>query len=50
MSIGLFLSLNGLRLAAGKVDATQTVLALASGKLTEAALASWIDANSEPIA
>lgn len=50
MSIGLFLSLNGLRLTAGKVDATETILALASGELTGNALATWIDANSEPVA
>lgn len=41
-----FLELNGFALQATEEDATQAVLALASGKLDEAEFASWLRANS----
>lgn len=42
LSVGLLLGLNGRRLTATQVDATQTMLALAAGELTEEQLAAWI--------
>ncbi len=45
LSIGLFLAINGYKLTADQVDAIQTVLALASGELSEQALAAWIQSN-----
>ena len=42
LSIGLFLAINGYRLKADQVEAIQTILAVASGALTEADLAAWI--------
>ncbi len=42
LSIGLFLSINGVRLRADQVDAVRTILALAAGKLGESTLAGWI--------
>lgn len=42
----LFLELNGYQFTASEEDATQAVLALASGALTEAELAGWIRINS----
>ena len=48
LSVGLFLALNGLRLVATQVDATQTMLALATGELTEEQLAAWIRERSSP--
>jgi death on curing protein len=41
----LFLELNGYRFTATEEDATQAILALASGKLDEAAFTSWLRAN-----
>ena len=49
LSVGLFLAMNGFRLTASQADATLTVLAVASSELDEAAFASWIRANSEPL-
>lgn len=46
LAIGLFLGLNGYRLAANQADATLTMLAVASGDLDEPALAAWIRAHS----
>jgi death-on-curing protein len=46
--IDVFLRMNGLALAAAETDAVDTILALAAGELTEAALADWITANSSP--
>lgn len=43
LSTGLFLAINGWRLAAGQVDAIQTVLAVAAGELGESGLAAWIE-------
>jgi death-on-curing protein len=45
MSIGLFLIINGYRLAADQADAIRTMLGVASGDIDEAALAAWIAAN-----
>jgi death-on-curing protein len=45
LSIGLFLALNGRRLTADRVDAIQTMLAVASGELDEKGLAAWIGEN-----
>lgn len=47
LSIGLFLAINGHRLTADPLDAIQTILALASGDISEPALAQWIHANME---
>ena len=44
----LFLVLNGCRLAFGASEAIQVVLALASGKLEEDALAVWIRERLDP--
>ncbi len=46
LAIGLFLAINGRKLVADKVDAIQTMLALAAGDLDEKALAAWIQKNS----
>lgn len=48
LSVGLFLGLNGFKLNASQVDATLTMLAVASGDLNEADFASWIRLNSVP--
>ena len=45
MAIGLFLALNRKRLRAHPVDAIQTIMALASDRLSEIELAAWIRAN-----
>jgi death-on-curing protein len=45
LSIGLFLAINGHRLTADRVDAIQTMLAVASGDLDEKGLAQWIGKN-----
>ena len=42
LAIGLFLHLNGYRLQIGQADATLTMLALASGDMTEQDLAVWL--------
>ncbi|HSI60154.1 MAG TPA: type II toxin-antitoxin system death-on-curing family toxin [Ideonella sp.] len=42
LSMGLFLALNGQRLVATQLDATATMLAVATGELDEASLAAWI--------
>lgn len=47
LSVGLFLMLNGYRLAAGQAEATVAMLDVAAGELDEAAFASWIRANSK---
>jgi death-on-curing protein len=46
LALGLFLALNGRRLTATQVDATQTMLALAAGELTEEQLAAWVRSHS----
>ncbi len=45
LSVGLFLALNGYKLAATQVDATLTMLAVAGGELGEQEFATWIRAN-----
>jgi death on curing protein len=45
---GLFLALNGYRLTASQVDATQAVLALAGSEINEEAFARWLRANTSP--
>jgi death on curing protein len=45
LSIGLFLSINGYRLAVHQSDAIRTMLKIASGGMDEAALASWLAAH-----
>lgn len=42
----LFLELNGFRFIASEEDATQTVLALASGTISEASYAAWLRENT----
>ena len=48
LAVGLFLFLNGQRLAVTQADATVMVLALAAGEIDEAAFANWIRSNSKP--
>lgn len=45
LAIGLFLNMNGYRLEASPADATITMLAVASGEMSEAELADWIGRN-----
>jgi len=45
LSIGVFLSINGNKLVADRVDAIQTMLAVAAGELDEKGLAAWIHKN-----
>jgi death-on-curing protein len=45
LAVGLFLELNGLRLAADPADAARAVLSLAAGKLSERQFAQWIRDN-----
>ena len=47
MTVGLFLAVNGYRLIAGKADAVDIMLGVASGKVSEPCLAVWIAANAE---
>jgi death-on-curing protein len=47
LSIGLFLGLNGYRLAAGQVNALQTIFALADGTFDEPSLSAWIEEHME---
>ena len=42
-----FLELNGLRLMATEPEATQIVLGLASGEITEVQLSDWLQRNSK---
>jgi death-on-curing protein len=48
LSIGLFLSINGRPLRVDQVEAINTILALAAGSLSEAALAAWLREHSAP--
>jgi death-on-curing protein len=48
LSIGLFLSINGMRLRVEQIDAINSILALATGTLSETALAGWIREHSGP--
>ncbi|MCX7155795.1 MAG: type II toxin-antitoxin system death-on-curing family toxin [Rhodocyclales bacterium] len=42
LSVGLFLALNGYRLAATQAEATVAVLSLAAGELGESEFAAWL--------
>lgn len=42
LAVGLFLALNGHRLAATQLEATMTMLGVAAGDIDEAAFAAWI--------
>ncbi|MDP3010785.1 MAG: type II toxin-antitoxin system death-on-curing family toxin [Methylococcales bacterium] len=46
LAVGLFLGLNGYKLTATQTDATQTLLAVASGEIQEAHFAQWIREHS----
>jgi death-on-curing protein len=48
LAIGVFLANNGLQLAADRVDAVNTIVAVAAGELDEPLLAAWIQRNSTP--
>lgn len=45
LSVGLFLALNGYRLAATPVEATVMIFALAAGELDEDEFAAWLRAH-----
>ncbi|MHB1429188.1 MAG: type II toxin-antitoxin system death-on-curing family toxin [Rhodocyclaceae bacterium] len=47
LAIGLFLALNGQRLQATQLEATQVMLALAAGEIEEAVFAAWLRARVE---
>ncbi|MBI5719067.1 MAG: type II toxin-antitoxin system death-on-curing family toxin [Burkholderiales bacterium] len=46
LAVGLFLALNGRRLAATQAEATAAMLAVAAGELDEPAFAAWIRQRS----
>lgn len=48
LATGLFLMLNGYRLATTQAEATLTVLELAAGTLDDAAFADWIRSHLQP--
>lgn len=48
LAVGLFLALNGYRLAASQIEATQAMLAVAAGELDEAAFAEWLRRHMAP--
>lgn len=45
LSVGLFLALNGYRLAATQAEASNAMLSLAAGELEEAEFAAWLRAH-----
>lgn len=45
LAVGLFLAINGYRLNATQLDATQTMLHVAAGEIDEAAFAAWLRAH-----
>lgn len=45
LSVGLFLAVNGYRLAATQAEATVMIFALAAGELNEAEFAAWLRAH-----
>jgi len=49
IATGLFLRLNGFRLVADQVQATLTVLSVASGAFSESEFADWIRGHSKPL-
>ena len=48
LAVGLFLALNGRRLAASQADATLTLLAVAAGQMDEATFARWLREHHMP--
>ncbi len=46
LSIGVFLRINGYDLKADQVDAIETIMALAAGKIDEKDIAAWIRKNA----
>lgn len=48
LAVGLFLAINGHRLATSQADATLTMLAVAAGELDETAFAAWVRAHLVP--
>ena len=48
LATGLFLYLNGYRLHASQADATLTILAVASGELSESGFADWLRTHAAP--
>jgi len=46
LAVGLFLGLNCYKLIANQIDATQTMLAVASGEMQEVDFAQWVRENS----
>jgi len=46
LAVGLFLGLNGYKLIVNQSDATQTMLAVASGEMQEVDFAQWVRENS----
>ena len=48
LALGLFLALNGLRLTATQLSATEMVLGLAEGSRSEADVAAWVRAHLAP--
>ena len=47
LAVGLFLAANGYRLQATQLDATLTMLSVASGDIDEATFAEWIRQHSQ---
>jgi len=45
LAMGVFLAINGFRLAADQLDAIETMLAVADGSLDEKRLAAWVQRN-----
>jgi death-on-curing protein len=45
----VFLEYNGYAFTASEAEATQTVLSLAAGELTEQQFAQWLEKNSRPL-
>jgi death-on-curing protein len=48
LSVGLFLTLNGYRLAATQAEATLAMMSLAAGELDEAEFAAWLRQHLKP--
>jgi death-on-curing protein len=49
LALGLSLRLNGYRFTASQPEATQTILSLAAGELSEEGLATWIRGQKAPL-
>lgn len=47
LAVGMFLRLNGHRLVATQIEATRTMIAVASGELDESAFATWLREHLE---